>query len=65
MNRAEVIGFYGSLMNEEVHKFEDDGNEQCDSVKPSISVTRTRATLVGAKFGSKRMACECDQRAPR
>ena len=32
MNRAEVIGFYGSLMNEEVHKFEDDGNEQRETI---------------------------------
>ena len=32
MNRAEVIGFYGSLMNEEVLKFEDDGNEQRETI---------------------------------
>ena len=32
MNRAEVIEFYGSLKKEEDHKFEDDGNEQLETI---------------------------------
>ena len=32
MNRAEVIEFMGSLYNEEDHKFEDDGNEQRETI---------------------------------